>query len=129
MPYFFTHPAAPLSIDMSFNTKVIHQTIEGFGGGFMFGVWPYGHHDKQELYDSIFNEAGCAIVRIGNVYDPARFSLTTVSGKTVAISETATPVHVGFLSALQPYVPVAAGVYFLSISSSRKVVTVRIIIH
>lgn len=51
-----------------------YQTMEGFGGGFMFGMWPYGKSYKDELYDSIFNKAGCNIVRIGNNYDPQKDS-------------------------------------------------------
>jgi glucuronoarabinoxylan endo-1,4-beta-xylanase len=51
-----------------------HQTIEGFGGGFMYGVWPYGRPVKNELYDSIFNGAGCNVVRIMNSWEPKKDS-------------------------------------------------------
>ncbi len=58
--------AADITLDLSKR----FQTIEGFGGGFMYGVWPYGRSVKAEIYDSIFNAAGCNIVRIANNYDP-----------------------------------------------------------
>jgi O-glycosyl hydrolase len=45
------------------------QTIEGFGGGLVFGIYPFGLANKDELYDSIFNKAGVNIVRIENRYD------------------------------------------------------------
>jgi glucuronoarabinoxylan endo-1,4-beta-xylanase len=48
------------------------QTMEGFGGGFVFGTYPYGRACKDELYDSLFNKAGISIVRIGNPYDPEK---------------------------------------------------------
>ena len=44
------------------------QTIEGFGGGLVFGVTPYGRGDKDELYDSLFNNAKCNAVRIENLF-------------------------------------------------------------
>ncbi len=46
-----------------------YQAIEGFGGGLVFGVYPYGLANKDELYDSIFNKAGVNIVRIENRFD------------------------------------------------------------
>ncbi|MBN1601094.1 MAG: T9SS type A sorting domain-containing protein [Chitinispirillaceae bacterium] len=58
------------AVDVTINPASMAQTIEGFGGGFMFNVWPYGRENKDELYDSIFNKAGCNIVRICNSYDP-----------------------------------------------------------
>ncbi|MCX7727405.1 MAG: hypothetical protein N2053_11235, partial [Chitinispirillaceae bacterium] len=59
-----------VGIDVTVNTSQKYQTIEGFGGGLMFGVWPYGRKCKDELYDSIFRVARCNIVRIKNDYDP-----------------------------------------------------------
>jgi len=58
------------AVDATIDVTKKHQTIEGFGGGFMFGVWPYGQPYKDELYDSIFNKAGVNIVRVANFYDP-----------------------------------------------------------
>jgi O-glycosyl hydrolase len=43
--------------------------MEGFGGGFMYGVWPYGRQIKDELYDSIFINAGCNVIRIANNFN------------------------------------------------------------
>jgi hypothetical protein len=40
----------------------------------MYGVWPYGRSNKNELYDSIFNGAGCNVVRIMNSWDPQKDS-------------------------------------------------------
>jgi glucuronoarabinoxylan endo-1,4-beta-xylanase len=54
------------------DTSKKFQTIEGFGGGFVFGTYPYGRVSKDELYDSLFNKAGVSIVRIGNRYDPEK---------------------------------------------------------
>jgi glucuronoarabinoxylan endo-1,4-beta-xylanase len=65
---FLSFRADPAVITLDFSLRF--QTIEGFGGGFMFGVWPYGRANKNVLYDSIFNTAGCNVVRIGNNYDP-----------------------------------------------------------
>lgn len=47
-----------------------HQTIEGFGGGFMFNIFPYNHPKKDEIYDSIFNQLRVNVVRVGNFYNP-----------------------------------------------------------
>jgi glucuronoarabinoxylan endo-1,4-beta-xylanase len=54
------------------DTGVKYQTIEGFGGGFVFGTYPYGRVCKDALYDSLFNKAGVSIVRLGNTYDPEK---------------------------------------------------------
>ena len=65
--------AAPtMAVDVTLNSGTKYQTIEGFGGGFMFGIWPYGRRTKDALYDSIFVSARCNIVRIGNWYNPQK---------------------------------------------------------
>jgi O-glycosyl hydrolase len=54
------------------STGSTHQTIEGFGGGLMFGVFPSNGPEamKDEIYDSLFCKADFNVVRIGNFYDP-----------------------------------------------------------
>jgi glucuronoarabinoxylan endo-1,4-beta-xylanase len=59
------------SATATINLSQKFQTIEGFGGGLVFGIYPYGLANKDELYDSIFNKAGVNIVRIENRYDHA----------------------------------------------------------
>ena len=46
------------------------QTIEGFGGGMSFHIYPYNHPRKEAMYDSIFNRAKINVIRVGNWYDP-----------------------------------------------------------
>jgi glucuronoarabinoxylan endo-1,4-beta-xylanase len=66
----FLVPESGNSATVILDVSKRYQTIEGFGGGFMYGVWPYGRQIKDELYDSIFKNAGCNIIRIANNYDP-----------------------------------------------------------
>ncbi|MBN2001646.1 T9SS type A sorting domain-containing protein [candidate division KSB1 bacterium] len=66
---FFTVNTSAVDVTLTPGTK--HQTIEGFGGGLMFRVYPYLRPYQDELYDSIFNKAGCNVVRICNYYDSA----------------------------------------------------------
>ncbi|MBN1309332.1 MAG: hypothetical protein JXA18_15515 [Chitinispirillaceae bacterium] len=65
----FTAESGAVEVTLTPGTK--YQTIEGFGGGLMFRVYPYDRPYQDELYDSIFDKAGCNVVRIINYYDSA----------------------------------------------------------
>lgn len=56
--------------NLYYNKGLRYQTIVGFGGGFMFHIFPFNHPKREELYDSIFNNAQINIVRLNNWYDP-----------------------------------------------------------
>jgi len=71
---FLTLYAAAGSVygaDITVNTATTYQTMEGFGGGLMFRVYPYGRVYQDELYDSIFTSAKCNVIRVINYYDSA----------------------------------------------------------
>lgn len=62
------HIPAGATATLDYSKK--YQTIEGFGGGFSFGIYPYSHPRKAEIYDSLFNQARMNVIRVGNWYNP-----------------------------------------------------------
>ena len=58
------------AVNLFYNTEVQLQTIVGFGGGLVFDKYPFNHPRKDELYDSIFNNAQINVLRICNWYNP-----------------------------------------------------------
>ena len=63
-------PTMTFSVTIVVDPSETFQTIEGFGGGLVFGEWPYGRACKDELYDSLFTTAGFSVIRINNTFDP-----------------------------------------------------------
>jgi len=60
------------AIDVTITPATRYQTIEGFGGGFAYRMYPHGQEYQDALYDSIFNRAGVNVIRVQNNYDSTK---------------------------------------------------------